>query len=202
MAGEGRGIVFITHKLDEVMSRRRPGDRPPARAPRRDGRERQTSEAELARLMIGRDSPARPSPRSASRAPRVLRLEGSRRDDERGLPALSRDRPRGARGRDPRYRRRRRERAARARRGGRRPPRASGAGRVVFAGRTSRAGAIRRRIEAGIGYCPEDRLRFGVAPALSIQDNLIAKSYRKALRSAAASCSTWEARAGTPEELA
>jgi ABC-type uncharacterized transport system ATPase subunit len=40
--------------------------------------------------------------------------------------------------------------------------------------------SIRRRIDAGIGYCPEDRLRYGVAPALSVQENLIAKSYAQA----------------------
>ena len=54
------------------------------------------------------------------------------------------------------------------------------AGRVVFDGKDISRWGIRRRIEAGIGYCPEDRLRFGVAPGLSIQDNLISKSYRKA----------------------
>jgi general nucleoside transport system ATP-binding protein len=51
------------------------------------------------------------------------------------------------------------------------------AGRVVLAGADISRWSVRRRIRAGVGYCPEDRLRFGVAAALSIQDNLISKQY-------------------------
>jgi general nucleoside transport system ATP-binding protein len=52
-------------------------------------------------------------------------------------------------------------------------------GRVLFEGRDVSRWSVARRVSAGIGYCPEDRLRYGVAPALSVQDNLVSKSYRR-----------------------
>ena len=179
MAGEGRGVVFITHKLEEVMS---VADRVTVL---RRGRhvatveKRETSEAELARLMIGRDLPRPPEPSPREPGPAVLRLEAVEADDERGLPALS--------GIDLEVREGEILGIAGVAGNGQRALaevvvglRDLRAGRVVFEGKDISGWGIRRRIEAGIGYCPEDRLRFGVAPALSIQDNLIAKSYGKA----------------------
>ncbi|MGH3109821.1 MAG: ABC transporter ATP-binding protein [Gaiellaceae bacterium] len=179
MAGEGRGIVFITHKLEEVMS---VADRVTVL---RRGRwvatveKRDTTEAELARLMIGRDlpRPAEPVPRDPGAA--VLRLEGVEADDERGLSALS--------GIDLEVREGEIVGIAGVAGNGQRALaevvvglRDLRAGRVLFEGKDVSRWGIRRRIEAGIGYCPEDRLRHGVAPSLSVQDNLIAKSYGKA----------------------
>ena len=180
MASEGRGIVFITHKLEEVM---RVADR--VTVLRRGRRvatldKRATSEAELARLMIGHDlpRPAEPTPREPGAA--VLRLEAVEAEDERGLPALS--------GIDLEVREGEILGIAGVAGNGQRALaevvvglRDVRAGRVVFEGEDISRWGIRRRIEAGIGYCPEDRLRFGVAPALSIQDNLIAKRYGKTL---------------------
>jgi simple sugar transport system ATP-binding protein len=178
MAGEGRGVVFITHKLEEVMS---VADRVTVL---RRGRhiatvaKAETSEAELARLMIGRDlpRPAEPTPREPGEV--VLRLEAVEADDDRGLPALSGIELEvregeilgiaGVAGNG--------QRALAEVVVGLRPVRA---GRVLFGGEDISRWSVARRIDAGIGYCPEDRLRFGVAPALSIQDNLIAKSYDK-----------------------
>jgi ABC-type uncharacterized transport system ATPase subunit len=179
MAAEGRGVVFITHKLEEVMS---VADRVTVL---RRGRhvatveKAKTSEAELARLMIGRDLPRPPEPAPREPGEAVLRLEAVEADDDRGLPALS--------GIDLEIR----EGEILGMAGvagngqvalaevvvGLRPVRA---GRVLFGGEDVSRWPVARRIDAGIGYCPEDRLRFGVAPALSIQDNLIAKSYDKA----------------------
>ena len=179
MAGEGRGIVFITHKLEEVMN---VADRVTVL---RRGRyvatveKRQTSEAELARLMIGRDLPRPPEPTPREPGAAVLRLEAVEADDERGLPALS--------GIDLEVREGEILGIAGVAGNGQRALaevvvglREIRAGRVVFDGKDVSRWSIRRRIEAGIGYCPEDRLRYGVAPGLSIQDNLISKSYGKA----------------------
>jgi general nucleoside transport system ATP-binding protein len=179
MAGEGRGIVFITHKLEEVMS---VADRVTVL---RRGRhvatvaKGQTSEAELARLMIGRDLPRPPEPTPREPGAVVLQLERVEADDERGLPALS--------GIDLEVREGEILGIAGVAGNGQRALaevvvglRTTRAGRVVFDGRDVSRWSIRRRIDAGIGYCPEDRLRFGVAPGLSIQDNLISKSYGKA----------------------
>jgi general nucleoside transport system ATP-binding protein len=179
MAGEGRGIVFITHKLDEVMS---VADRVTVL---RRGRhvatvdKRETSEAELARLMIGRDLPRPPEPTPREPGAAVLRLEAVEADDERGLPALS--------GIDLEVREGEILGIAGVAGNGQRALaevvvglREIRAGRVVLDGTDISRWGIRRRIEGGIGYCPEDRLRHGVAPELSIEDNLISKSYAKA----------------------
>jgi general nucleoside transport system ATP-binding protein len=51
-------------------------------------------------------------------------------------------------------------------------------GEVVVAGRRLRNGDSRHAISAGIGHVPEDRLGTGVAPSLSIAVNVHLKSYR------------------------
>jgi general nucleoside transport system ATP-binding protein len=179
MADEGRGIVFITHKLEEVMS---VADRVTVLRRGRDVatlKKRESSEAELARLMIGHDlpRPVEPMPREAGTT--VLRLEGVEADDERGLPALT--------GIDLEVREGEILGIAGVAGNGQRALaevvvglREIHAGRVLFDGNDISHWGIRRRIDAGIGYCPEDRLRFGLAPALSVRENLIAKSYGKA----------------------
>jgi general nucleoside transport system ATP-binding protein len=179
MATEGRGVVFITHKLDEVMQ---VADRVTVL---RRGRhvatvdKAQTSEAELARLMIGRDLPRPPEPVPREPGEAVLRLEAVEADDDRGLPALS--------GIDLEIRQGEILGIAGVAGNGQLALaevvvglRSVRAGRVLLGGEDISRWNVARRIDAGVGYCPEDRLRFGVAPALSIQDNLISKSYGKA----------------------
>jgi general nucleoside transport system ATP-binding protein len=176
MAAEGRGLVFITHKLEEVM---RVADR--ITVLRRGRRvatveKRETTEAELARLMIGRDLPRPPEPVPREPGAAVLRLEAVEADDERGLPALS--------GIELEVREGEILGIAGVAGNGQRALaevvvglRVIRSGRVLFEGADISRWSVRRRIAGGIGYCPEDRLRHGVAPALSVQDNLIAKSY-------------------------
>ena len=55
------------------------------------------------------------------------------------------------------------------------PPRA---GVVTVQGRRLRGGDARDAIRAGVAHVPEDRLRTGVAPSLSIASNVVLKSYR------------------------
>jgi ABC-type uncharacterized transport system ATPase subunit len=179
MAEDGRGIVFISHKLDEVMA---VADRITVL---RRGRnvatvaKEKTTQGELARMMIGHDLPqaAEPPDREAGRP--VLRLEAVEAADDRGLPSLGGVELEVRAGEILGI-------AGVAGNGqlalaevvvGLRP--LSG-GRVVFEGQDISRWSIPRRIAAGIGYCPENRLRHGVAPALSIAENLIAKSYRSA----------------------
>jgi simple sugar transport system ATP-binding protein len=57
-----------------------------------------------------------------------------------------------------------------------RPP---SAGTIRVSGRKLRGGDAREAIRAGIAYVPEDRLGTGVAPGLSIADNVVLKSYRR-----------------------
>ena len=178
MAEEGRGIVFISHKLDEVMA---VADRITVL---RRGRKvatvekAQTTQAELARMMIGHDLPQAAARAEGDAGATVLRLEAVEAADDRGLPALNGVEFEVHAGEIFGL-------AGVAGNGqlalaevivGLRP--LSG-GRVLFEGEDVSRWSIPRRIAAGIGYCPEDRLRHGVAPALSIAENLIAKSYRR-----------------------
>jgi general nucleoside transport system ATP-binding protein len=179
IAAEGRGVVFITHKLAEVeavadrVTVLRRGIRV-ATVPRRE-----TTHGELARLMIGRDlARVAAAPVAREPGPELLRLESVEVDDDRGLQAV--------RGADLVVREGeivglagvagngQRELAEAI--VGLRPVRA---GRILFRGEDVSRRSIQSRIEAGIGYMPEDRLRDGVAPALSVTENLVAKSYRR-----------------------
>src|SRR5213079_3365194 len=52
-------------------------------------------------------------------------------------------------------------------------------GTIRVAGRKLKGGDARDAIGAGIAYVPEDRLGTGLAPGLSVADNVVLKSYRK-----------------------
>ena len=54
------------------------------------------------------------------------------------------------------------------------------AGSVVVAGRPVRPGDPLTAIRRGVSHVPEDRMGTGVAPSLSIADNLVLKAYRRA----------------------
>ena len=89
MAEEGRGIVFISHKLDEVMA---VADRITVL---RRGRKvatvdkAQATQAELARMMIGHDLPQAAARGDRDAGATVLRLDAVEAADDRGLPALN-----------------------------------------------------------------------------------------------------------------
>ena len=179
MSAERRGVVFISHKLDEVMAvadritvlRRGRNVATVARA--------DTSPPELARMMIGRDLPHTETPAAKPSEEVILELAGLEADDDRGHRAL--------RGVDLHLRAGEILGVAGVAGNGQvqlaeaivglRPARA---GRIVFRGEEATAWPLERRIRAGMGYTPEDRLRHGIAPSLSIVDNLVAKSYRTA----------------------
>ena len=179
MAAEGRSVVFISHKLREVMA---VADRVTVL---RQGRlagtvaREQTSQPELARLMIGHELPEPAHPREHELGEPVLTLAGLEALDERGLPAL--------RGIDLEVRAGEILGIAGVAGNGQvalaetimglRP--ATG-GSVHLRGEDVTRRPVARRIAAGIGYSPEDRLRHGVAPTLSLVDNLVAKAYRRA----------------------
>jgi simple sugar transport system ATP-binding protein len=179
MSEEGRGIVFISHKLDEVMAvadritvlRRGHNVATVAKS--------QTTQGELARMMIGQDLPQAAAPEDREAGAPVLVLEGVEAPDDRGLPALG--------GVDLEVRAGEILGLAGVAGNGQLVLaevvvglRSLSGGRVLFEGRDISRWSIPRRIAAGIGYCPENRMRHGVAPALSIAENLIAKSYRSA----------------------
>jgi len=178
MAGEGRTIIFISHKLHEVKA---VSDRVTVLRGGKTVGTVQTADAtprSLAALMVGRD---------------VALSQRVERETEIGAPVLEiRDLwGAGDRGGD-------------ALRGvtltvssgeilaiagvagnGQRElaetvtgMRAASRGEIRVDGALLRGGDSRAAIHAGVAHVPEDRLHTGVAPSLSIASNVVLKSYR------------------------
>ena len=160
---EGTSIVFISHKLNEVLDvtdrvtvlrRGEMIDTVPTEG---------ATERSLARLMVGRDVLLRvEKPEHTPGAP-ALEVRGLAARDDRGLPAVRDVSLRGPRGRDRRPRRHRRQRPERADRGDHgaaRARRRHGARRRARTSRTSararrspRASATSPRTATGAGSC-------------------------------------------------
>jgi ABC-type uncharacterized transport system ATPase subunit len=160
LRGEGRAVVFISHKLGEVLEiadritvlrrGRNAGSLQPA----------ETTPHDLARRMVGDDALAldrrRPGKAPGAAAP-VLSVRDLRVRDDRGLEAV--------RGLSLEVR----------------PGEILALAGVDGNGQTELAEAIAGlrpfggEVEAGhgIGYVPADRRRAGLAPGLSVRDNLI-----------------------------
>ena len=183
MAADGRSVIFISHKLDEVMA---VSDRVTVL---RDGRNvgtvpvAETSTRALARLMVGRDVVFTSDLDAASR-PAV--------DANRVVLGVTRLNAYGDRGqeavRDVSFDLRAGEIVAVcgvAGNGQRELAEAICAtrwrtsGSVVVDGRVTEGVDPRELIEAGVAHVPEDRLHIGLASSASIEDNLVLKAYRK-----------------------
>jgi ABC-type uncharacterized transport system ATPase subunit len=177
MAGEGRTVIFISHKLHEVMA---VADRVTVL---RGGRAVATVDSadatphSLASLMVGRDFGPRREAQPRESGDVVLELDDLRVAGDRGTDAVkgvSLDvrageivAIAGVAGNGQRE-------LAEAVAGVRTPSQ----GRVRVGGRVVR-GDPRSAIAAGVAYVPEDRLGTGLAPSLSIASNFALKSYRK-----------------------
>jgi simple sugar transport system ATP-binding protein len=179
MAEDGRTVIFISHKLHEVMA---VADRVTVL---RGGRSVATVAAaeatprSLAALMVGRELEIgrRPSERGSA-GESLLELEGVWADGDRGIPAVKDVSlsvcggeivaVAGVAGNGQR------ELAETI--VGMRP---ATAGTMRIRGRPLRGGDPREAIAAGIAYVPEDRLGTGVAPGLSVASNVVLKSYRE-----------------------
>jgi simple sugar transport system ATP-binding protein len=178
MAEEGRTVIFISHKLHEVKA---VADRVTVLRAGKAVATESTAEAtprSLAALMVGRE--IEPVSRRGS-APRdgatVLEVDGLWADGDRGNPALKGVSltlragevvaVAGVAGNGQR------ELAETI--SGMRPPTG---GSIAVLGRRLRGGDPREAIRAGIAHVPEDRLGTGVAPSLSISDNVSLKTYR------------------------
>ena len=180
MAADGKSIVFISHKLNEVMSVAdrvtvlRQGKVTAAGMP-----VKQTSIPELARLMVGRsvtfavDKPVK-MPGAV-----LLDLKDVCANNDKGLPALK----------DVTLQVRAGEivgvagvsgngqsELAEVITGLRRTTR----GTIISGNHQLANKSARVAIESGVAHVPEDRSRVGTAPNLSITDNLIMKAYRQA----------------------
>ncbi len=172
LAAAGRSVVFISHKLDEVL---RVADRV---AVLRDGRPvatlpaGSTSAPELGRLMVGREVRPSAAARSGERGEPRLVLEGVAAADDRGVAALRGVDLRvhageivGVAGVDGNGQRELEEVVA-----GLRPVLE---GRVLLAGRDATAAPVRERLAAGLGYVPSDRHGRALLHDASLADNLV-----------------------------
>ena len=178
MAEDGRTVIFISHKLHEVKA---VADRVTVL---RRGRSLATvpaSEAtprSLAALMVGREIELGRQDGRREMGEPCVQLEGVSADGDRGVSALK-DVSLSVAGGEivavagvaGNGQRELAETIA-----GMRPPTT---GTIRVAGRRLRGGDPRASIAAGIAYVPEDRLGTGVAPGLSIANNVVLKSYRQ-----------------------
>ena len=184
MAADGRAIVFISHKLHEVLE---VSDRITVL---RGGRVVSTvaaggaTPAGLAALMVGREvETRRRRPSAGPPGAVVLEAHDLYAMGDRGLPAL--------RGVSLAVRAGEIVGIAGVAGNGQRElaevltgMRPVVAGGVTVSGESLRAGDPRDAIAHGIAHVPEDRLGTGVAPSLSIASNTVLKAYRDADMSA------------------
>jgi general nucleoside transport system ATP-binding protein len=177
MVGAGRSVVFISHKLGEVLAI---ADRITVM---RAGRvtaagidPKSVSRADLARLMVGRPVLEQLKRTAVEPGRVVLSVEDVTADNDRGVPAL--------RGASLEVRAGEIVGVAAVAGNGQSElaqvitgMRTCG-GRVTIAGEDVAAKPARVSIEAGVGHVPEDRAGVGSAPNLSLVDNLILRAFR------------------------
>ncbi|HEY66452.1 MAG TPA: ABC transporter ATP-binding protein [Caldilineae bacterium] len=179
MAEEGKAIIFITHKLDEVAEF---SDRVTVL---RQGRvvatlpTEQTTREELARLMVGREVLFRLEKEPVEPGAVVLELRDVHALNDKGLPAL--------RGVSLQIRAGEIVGIAGVAGNGQRELaevvtglRPVSSGRILVHGRDVTNCSPREVIQAGVSHIPGDRLGMGLVPNLPVSDNIILKDYRKA----------------------
>lgn len=179
LASEGHSVVFISHKLNEALAiadritvlRRGKvvGSRKPA----------ETSENELAELMVGREVQLVVDRGESHPSGPMLRVDELRVHDDRGretVHGVTFDVRVGeifgiagvaGNGQDE---------LVQALTGLRRPA----ARRILMGGRDVTGASPRHLDEAGLGHVPADRQRFGLVLAFSLGDNLVLTSYYRA----------------------
>ena len=179
LAREGHSVVFISHKLYEVLEiadritvirrGRVVGERRPA----------ETNEEELARLMVGRDVQLIVDRGDSHPGPVVLQVDQLHVKDERGsevVRGVSLEVRAGeilgiagvaGNGQDE---------LVEALIGLRRPS----SGTVRLGDRETTGWSPRAMNEAGVAYVPADRQRFGLVLSFTVADNLVLTSYHRA----------------------
>lgn len=179
MTEEGHAVIFITHKLDEVMA---VADRVTVL---RKGRvidtlpRAQVDKRSLARMMVGRDVEFHLPKNTTPADEDALVVEDLWVDNDLGLPAVRgitftvrRGEILGIAGVAGNGQREQVE----ALTGLRRPVR----GRVLALGRDITGRSAREVHEAGVAHIPEERIRMGIVPPMSVAENLVLKRYRYA----------------------
>jgi simple sugar transport system ATP-binding protein len=179
LRADGHTVIFISHKLDEVMAISDTvtvlrGGHVVETVARAD-----TTPAALARAMVGRDVAFRVGHTREGRGEPVLRVEGLAALNDRGLPALRglsfvlhRGEILGVAGVDGNGQ----SELAECICGLRSPT----AGRVLLGTRDITGLSPRAIIDAGVGFIPADRQRTGLVLDFDIGENLILKRHDRA----------------------
>ena len=177
MTEEGHAVIFITHKLDEVLAvadritvlrKGRVVDTLPAAA---------AGKRQLARMMVGRDVEFRPARTAVALRGEALRVEDLCAQNDRGLPALrgvsfavQQGEIVGVAGVAGNGQREQVEVITGLRRATR--------GRVWVLGQEVTNGTARAVLEAGVAHIPEERIRAGIVGTMSVAENLVLRRYR------------------------
>jgi len=179
MAAEGHSLVFISHKLPEVLKL---SDRSTIL---RDGRvvgsvrTCDVSRRELACMMVGREVLLRVERPCVRRGEVILALANVSAQNDRGLPALQgldlevhAGEILGIAGVSGNGQRELAEVIA--------GTRAVTGGRILLKGRDVTKWPTARRLEAGIAHIPEERMIDGAIQEFSVEENLILKDHGRA----------------------
>jgi general nucleoside transport system ATP-binding protein len=178
LKAEGKSIIFISHKLNEVLEiadritvlrRGKTIDTVP-----REG----ATEEGLARLMVGRDVILTVEKKPADPGEPLLDVEDLRVDDERGLEAVRgisfevrAGEIVGIAGVDGNGQ----SELIDAITGLRRPK----SGRIVVGGQDMTRASSRDSLDAGVGHIPEDRQRRGLVLDFTLAENIALHDYRE-----------------------
>ena len=181
MAAQDHSVILVSHKMAEILTNT---DRVTVLSHGRNAGTKTTSDtdaAELARMMIGSDHLPEPGqfvPRRFDDVSAVLRVEGLEVMGDRGtqvvngatLEVLS-GQIVGIAGVAGNGQRELQEAIAGLR--------AVRSGSIVLRGRDITRFSPRARSRAGLAYVPEDRLGTGLASGLTLEENLILKTYNE-----------------------
>jgi len=180
MTQRGHSIIFISHKLDEVLAiANRVTVLRHGRVTAGGVETKGVTKSELARLMVGREVMFTVDKKPGTPGPAVLSIEDVSTENDRGLPALRSLSLQVHAG----------EIVSVAGVAGNGQTelaqvitglRHCTSGRVVACGQIVSNSPPRRAIDRGVSHVPEDRAGVGSSPSLSVADNLIMKSYRQA----------------------
>lgn len=180
MVKMGKSIIFISHKLNEVMNISdeitvlRKG-----KVTAGGIKTKETTKEELARLMVGRDVFFQLEKKASKPGDVVLAVEDVYAENDKGLPALRGVTMNirageivglaGVAGNGQ-------SELAEVVTGLRRATK----GKVILQGQDITTKSAQGRIKVGVSHIPEDRTHVGTAPNLSITDNVIMKKYDQA----------------------
>src|SRR5512143_816140 len=179
MTAEGKSIIFISHKLQEVtaiadrVTVLRRGKVTASGLPAKG-----VTRQELARLMVGREVVFAVEKKPQKAGEVALEIRDLHAENDKGLPAL--------RGVSLDVRRGEIVGLAGVAGNGQRELsqvisglRQASAGQVLLSGDVVSNRTALYSIQRGMAYVPEDRTHVGSAPNLSVTDNVIMKRYRK-----------------------